>query len=463
MIPSLVFVFGLAAAGLLVPMLLGALRSHPEHSYNRPGLWRYLVVAILIVLHPASRFIGIDAWLASTSVRLFIIGNLGVGVSIGYCLFFSLAAPGRKGLLFGLIMTIGIGSRYIVSFFILGMEPREMLEFMYSLTAWLSVVMAVASIVALSFIGQPVKENAVLVNDSRPKRMVYRLILATVLYAVLNGFQFGRLFPFVDAEAVRQFPLLPFCVMAAAPLSGMLLDWDFDVWFKRIGRPCAFVFMMIPTLPLITESSPNIYKTLHSLAVVGDFVLFSTMTVAIERIGGRGRCWCLGALVPQIARALSFALLMARPAFPRLDLGLRTLISILAAVAFYELINFQFRQTGSQKPTSPEDTPPSPEIGEPVSEQTATGRRAPASIPDDVKEKLTHMFQAHNLTERETEVARLLLRGMSNADMAKQLFISEVTVKFHVKNILAKFQVATRGLFIAKVFSSEFSRKSPED
>ena len=48
------------------------------------------------------------------------------------------------------------------------------------------------------------------------------------------------------------------------------------------------------------------------------------------------------------------------------------------------------------------------------------------------------------LTNREMEVLRLIARGMSNSDIAEDLFISENTVKGHVSNILSKLQLADR-------------------
>lgn len=48
------------------------------------------------------------------------------------------------------------------------------------------------------------------------------------------------------------------------------------------------------------------------------------------------------------------------------------------------------------------------------------------------------------LTNREMEVLRLIAQGMSNSDIAHELFISENTVKGHVSNILSKLQLADR-------------------
>jgi DNA-binding CsgD family transcriptional regulator len=48
------------------------------------------------------------------------------------------------------------------------------------------------------------------------------------------------------------------------------------------------------------------------------------------------------------------------------------------------------------------------------------------------------------LTAREIDVLRLMADGMTNADIARALFVSQGTVKFHVKNILRKMQASNR-------------------
>jgi DNA-binding NarL/FixJ family response regulator len=48
------------------------------------------------------------------------------------------------------------------------------------------------------------------------------------------------------------------------------------------------------------------------------------------------------------------------------------------------------------------------------------------------------------LTDRELQVLRLVAKGLANRDIAGQLFISENTVKNHIRNILEKLQLHSR-------------------
>lgn len=63
----------------------------------------------------------------------------------------------------------------------------------------------------------------------------------------------------------------------------------------------------------------------------------------------------------------------------------------------------------------------------------------------------------HKLTPQEIIVLRLVLKGLSNREIAHKLLISLPTVKFHLKNIFRKTQTANRKqlIFLFDVFSQK--------
>jgi NarL family two-component system response regulator LiaR len=48
------------------------------------------------------------------------------------------------------------------------------------------------------------------------------------------------------------------------------------------------------------------------------------------------------------------------------------------------------------------------------------------------------------LTDRELDILKLMVDGLSNPDIAKKLFVSRSTVKFHVSNVLMKLGATSR-------------------
>jgi two-component system NarL family response regulator len=65
-------------------------------------------------------------------------------------------------------------------------------------------------------------------------------------------------------------------------------------------------------------------------------------------------------------------------------------------------------------------------------------------VPPHLTAKLATRIGAESLSKRETDVLLLLGRGKSNKEIGASLYISETTVKSHLKSVFAKLRVLSR-------------------
>ena len=72
-------------------------------------------------------------------------------------------------------------------------------------------------------------------------------------------------------------------------------------------------------------------------------------------------------------------------------------------------------------------------------------------IPASLVTKLTAGISAESVTDRELEVLTLLARGKSNKEIGTTLYISQSTVKTHLRSIFTKLNVLSRKEAIATV------------
>ncbi|CAN5585757.1 hypothetical protein BH24CHL1_BH24CHL1_13030 [soil metagenome] len=83
-------------------------------------------------------------------------------------------------------------------------------------------------------------------------------------------------------------------------------------------------------------------------------------------------------------------------------------------------------------------------IAEALSDQSAPQANEAQSSPDPVTSTV--------LTRRELEVLKLLVDGRSTVEIADALYISRLTARTHIRNILAKLNVPSRTAAVAYAF-----------
>ncbi|MCE5292513.1 MAG: response regulator transcription factor [Nocardiaceae bacterium] len=87
----------------------------------------------------------------------------------------------------------------------------------------------------------------------------------------------------------------------------------------------------------------------------------------------------------------------------------------------------------------------------------ATARGETVLAPS-VAATLVRRTVAPAITEREVEVLQLLSKGLGNKEMARELFVSEATVKSHLSHIYTKLGVDTRAGAVAAAIERRIIR-----
>ncbi len=65
------------------------------------------------------------------------------------------------------------------------------------------------------------------------------------------------------------------------------------------------------------------------------------------------------------------------------------------------------------------------------------------------------------LTSRQHEILRLVAQGLSNANIARRLTLSEATVRTHLNNIYSRLEVTSRTAAVARAYGAEGCRPEP--
>jgi DNA-binding CsgD family transcriptional regulator len=66
-------------------------------------------------------------------------------------------------------------------------------------------------------------------------------------------------------------------------------------------------------------------------------------------------------------------------------------------------------------------------------------------------------IEAYGLTPREKQVTHAVARGLTNPDIAAEIYISVHTVRDHLKAVFAKMDVTSRGELVAKIFTVHYA------
>ncbi len=231
------------------------------------------------------------------------------------------------------------------------------------------------------------------------------IILACVVVTLMSLTKgAGFSFPTTDLQGGVSLELSRVLYGVGLFVAGLASDRD-----RRYGAICCAAALVMPFLMLALASASAPATIVWALAYLlnGFFSVFRVVLLAdLAAARGNHRMAGLGLLFGRVGDAVGTILSVALAATP---LALITVTSVLFACTvalFFALFQQCYELPAASEPSE--------------------------------RELFERFAARHDLSARERDVLRLLLAEQSNSEIAAALFVSESTIKFHVRNLLKK-------------------------
>lgn len=418
------------------------------------SLARRMVLAAWLLASLATVLPGFHHYAFNNPLRC--IANLALGMAIApvYQLFFSRFPPAWRGTCFGACLAVGLLCWTILGSLAQAWPRGEdallhpSLIYVFAIHATAIAVLAALTIRAMVLQPQVAREEkpyfAPAAGKTGRRTLARTLLLAAFAVYLMSGIVGARLTPVFPAPSRQVLPIvLTALAIFAAPAAGWLLDKRLDRLFRHVFPLCCGLFVLTPSLAALGYDH-SLHSALQPVMAAGQFVFFVVCSVAIAGVSPTiGLAVWYACCVYGMRTISALGYFIESQALKLAPGTVVFLASVLALFAGMLLRRVKF---------SSEDTTESPPVAQP--EQLSPEEPA---IHGGIAQpqELDRLFEQHNLSPREREVAALWLKGMPIRDMAAMLSITERTVKAHVKSILTKFGAVNRTAFLVKLLSEK--------
>jgi DNA-binding CsgD family transcriptional regulator len=268
--------------------------------------------------------------------------------------------------------------------------------------------------------------------------MIARLVGLSATFTLLNSLLEMRLFPLVSGVVGAYGPFFLVVVPATLLLcflvgrSRLFIGRTAGNFLRFLLMSMILLFILLPNLHF-SQEYPTATLVMNSLVSIFHFSMWVILTTAVVELY-RGRRWFyMCAVAVFMTHSVSFFGPFLGPFIPK-GAAFTVLITATAAAVF-ALLGFRtlFPSLRLQEKPLPE----------------------PATAPAP---SLAHIFREYGLTEREMEIAHLMIDGYTNGKIAERIFRTTVTVEKHITSIYRKFKVDNRVAFMAKFI--DYGRKN---
>jgi len=329
-----------------------------------------------------------------------LVMNLFCGVIAGLYLYAiaTNADPSRRGMVFGggyAISTVVVGLAALIG-------RGALLHSRHALILYLPLCALIAWSAARLGLLKPPEASA---EEAVPDEPGIPLALACAVIALISAVKnLGFSFPSADIEAglIPELSRLPYALGLAA--AGIINDRN-----RRLGMACTVAALILPFIMLGLNGEPVPGAICWGLDYLffGFFSVFRVVLLAdLAAAHNKPMLAGLGLLFGRVGDALGT---ICSVTLAKVPLVLITVVSVLFActiVLFFALYQRLFVVVAEPVPTE--------------------------------REIFERFAARHDLSQREREVLRLVLDEHTNSEIAGELFVSEATVKYHVRNLLRK-------------------------
>ena len=245
------------------------------------------------------------------------------------------------------------------------------------------------------------------------KELLWLLCILVLLFSLVNSSGFA--FPAADLGKAVNLELSRLVYAAGLIIAGFVTDRN-----RKHGAICALMALVIPfiILALQGETLPAIVFWVLSYFTFGFYsvyrvILFSDHAAERDMLFLSG----FGLMLGRVGDAFGEMICIALTGRLAVQIAVTAILFAAATVVFFKAYNVLYV----------------PETERVLSE----------------REKFHYFAMEHDLSAREQDMLRLLLEQKTNSEIAGALFISENTVKFHIKNLLQKTGCKNRKELVA--------------